>query len=67
MVIYCFYSTWEEKFNYDVWYVENWSLTLDFKIMLLTFRRLLKPTDTNASKKITMQKFKGTDSNVSSI
>jgi sugar transferase EpsL len=28
--------TWEDKFRFDVWYVENWSLWLDFKILLIT-------------------------------
>ncbi len=28
--------TWEEKFKLDVWYVDNWSLWLDIKIMWLT-------------------------------
>jgi sugar transferase EpsL len=27
---------WEEKFKLDVWYVDNWSLWLDFKILFLT-------------------------------
>ena len=29
----------EERIRYDIWYVENWSLGLDFRIMLLTFLR----------------------------
>jgi lipopolysaccharide/colanic/teichoic acid biosynthesis glycosyltransferase len=28
--------TWEDKFRYDVWYVDNWSLWLDIKILLTT-------------------------------
>ena len=28
--------TWEDKFRLDVWYVDNWSLWLDIKILLLT-------------------------------
>lgn len=34
--------TWPERIEYDVWYVENWSLWLDFKIMLMTIPALLK-------------------------
>ncbi|MDQ7029449.1 MAG: undecaprenyl-phosphate glucose phosphotransferase [Ardenticatenia bacterium] len=35
-----------ERTKYDLWYVENWSLTLDFKIMLMTLVRIF--TDRNA-------------------
>jgi len=34
--------TWPERIEYDVWYVENWSLWLDFKIMFLTIPALLR-------------------------
>ncbi len=30
--------TWEKRIEYDVWYVENYSLWLDFKILLKTFK-----------------------------
>lgn len=53
--------SWEQKFEYDIWYVENWTLGLDFKIMLLTFIKLIKPTGINASNDVTMEKFKGTE------
>jgi lipopolysaccharide/colanic/teichoic acid biosynthesis glycosyltransferase len=29
--------SWEERIKYDVWYVENWSLWLDVKIIVKTF------------------------------
>jgi sugar transferase EpsL len=51
--------TWEQKFEYDIWYVENWSLMLDFKILLLTFFKVFKSSDINASENITMEKFRG--------
>lgn len=35
-----------ERTKYDLWYIENWSLTLDFKIMLMTLVRIF--TDRNA-------------------
>ena len=28
--------SWEDRIKYDVWYVENWSLRLDFKILFIT-------------------------------
>lgn len=51
--------SWEEKFKYDIWYVENWSLVLDFKIIFLTFFKLFKPAGINVSNNVTMDKFKG--------
>lgn len=32
---------WERKFELDVWYVDNWSLLLDFRILVMTIRRVL--------------------------
>jgi sugar transferase EpsL len=34
--------TWEEKFSLDVWYVDNWSLSLDIKILVMTFVKVLR-------------------------
>jgi lipopolysaccharide/colanic/teichoic acid biosynthesis glycosyltransferase len=34
--------SWDEKFRLDIWYVDNWSLWLDFKILLLTVKKVLK-------------------------
>jgi lipopolysaccharide/colanic/teichoic acid biosynthesis glycosyltransferase len=34
--------TWDEKFRLDIWYVDNWSLWLDFKILLLTVKKVFK-------------------------
>jgi lipopolysaccharide/colanic/teichoic acid biosynthesis glycosyltransferase len=33
--------TWEEKFNMDLWYVDNWSFLLDMKIILLTIWKVI--------------------------
>lgn len=51
--------SWEQKFEYDVWYVENWSFLLDLKIIFLTFLKIIKPAGVNASDNVTMEKFKG--------
>ena len=32
--------TWDQKFGFDLWYVDNWSLWLDFKILLLTVKKV---------------------------
>lgn len=37
------FINWEEKFNYDVWYVHNISFLLDLKILLFTILKILKP------------------------
>jgi lipopolysaccharide/colanic/teichoic acid biosynthesis glycosyltransferase len=34
--------TWDRKFELDVWYVEHWSLLLDFKILLKTLARVVR-------------------------
>lgn len=38
---------WEERFLLDVWYVDNWSLWLDLKILFLTIGQVLKPEGIN--------------------
>ena len=34
--------TWQDKFRYDVWYVDNWSFWLDIKIILMTLWKVIK-------------------------
>lgn len=51
--------TWEEKFKYDVWYVDNWSLWLDIKIILLTIWKVIKGEGINQPGQATMEEFKG--------
>lgn len=41
--------SWEEKFELDVWYVENQSFLLDLKILGLTFIKVLKRESTTAA------------------
>ena len=52
--------SWEEKFTMDVWYVENQSLLLEFKIIFLTIMRVITREGINSATNITMEKFKGT-------
>lgn len=33
---------WQDKFRYDVWYVDNWSLWLDIKILALTLWKVIR-------------------------
>lgn len=51
--------SWEEKFKLDVWYVDNWSLWLDFKILFLTLIKVLKREGISAEGYATMPKFTG--------
>jgi undecaprenyl phosphate N,N'-diacetylbacillosamine 1-phosphate transferase len=51
--------SWEEKFAYDVWYVENQSFLLDMKIMWMTFLKVIQRSDVNSSSSVTMEKFEG--------
>jgi lipopolysaccharide/colanic/teichoic acid biosynthesis glycosyltransferase len=34
--------TWDEKFRLDLWYVDNWSLWLDVKILFLTVKKVFR-------------------------
>ena len=51
--------TWKEKFNLDIWYVDNISFMLDIKILFLTIKKVLKLKNVNTSDIITMVKFTG--------
>ena len=51
--------SWEEKFELDVWYVENQSLLLDLKILFMTFMKVINRSDISSSSSVTMEKFKG--------
>ncbi len=50
--------TWEEKFKLDVWYVDNWSLWLDIKIILITIWKIIKREGINQPGQATMEEFK---------
>lgn len=51
--------TWEQKFEYDVWYVDHLSFFLDMKILFLTIKKVIIMDGINASKNVTMEPFKG--------
>jgi len=53
--------TWEEKFKLDVWYVDNWSLLLDLKILLKTVAIVLSREGINNEGHATMPEFRGTE------
>lgn len=51
--------SWAEKFNLDVWYVDNISFLLDIKIFYKTIFKVLNCQGINSSEKYTMSAFKG--------
>lgn len=51
--------SWQDKFEYDVWYVENCSFKLDIKIMILTAKKVIKSEGISANNQATMEAFKG--------
>lgn len=51
--------SWQEKFELDVYYVENISLNLDFKIFFLTIKKVFRREGINAVNNLSMEEFKG--------
>ncbi|OZQ71151.1 sugar transferase [Paenibacillus odorifer] len=51
--------SWEEKFQYDVWYVDHISLSLDTKIVFKTIKNVLVREGINNSQNDTMPMFSG--------
>lgn len=51
--------SWDEKFKLDVWYVDNKSMSLDFRILLLTVKQVFTRSGIQAEGEATMPKFKG--------
>lgn len=52
--------TWEEKFNMDVYYVDNLSFKLDIRIIIDTIKCVIKREGINGAGNATMEAFKGT-------
>ena len=53
--------SWEEKFQYDVWYVDHQSLSLDLLILARTLRKVLKREGISAGDHPTMPEFMGAE------
>jgi len=51
--------SWEEKFELDVWYVDNVSFWLDLKILFKTAIKVLIREGINSEKNVTMERFRG--------
>lgn len=53
--------TWEEKFDMDVYYVDNYSLLLDIKILFLTVKNVIKREGISSDTSATMEPFLGSN------
>lgn len=54
-------GNWPEKFRLDVWYVDNWSLSLDLKILFLTVGKVLGQKEISQEGYATGEEFKGNE------
>jgi len=50
---------WKQKFQLDVWYVDNLSFWLDLKIILLTIKKVIVKEGISSDTSVTMEKFTG--------
>lgn len=53
--------SWEQKFEFDTWYVDNRSFWLDIKILWLTVMQVVKRDNISQDGHVTMEKFKGSE------
>ena len=51
--------TWNEKFSYDVYYVDHYGFGMDMKIFFKTIENVIRQDGINSGKEKTMEKFKG--------
>lgn len=51
--------SWEKKFEYDVWYVDNVSFLLDVKILIMTVLKVVRSEGINEQGQATSEEFKG--------
>lgn len=51
--------SWQQKFEYDTWYVDHLSFSLDFKILIMTVKKVLVSEGINSDTAATMEPFNG--------
>lgn len=51
--------SWEQKFEYDVWYVDHFTFLLDLKIIYLTIKKVIKREGITAENSVSAEAFKG--------
>jgi sugar transferase EpsL len=59
--------SWEEKFEFDVWYVDHWGLWLDSRILAATIRKVISSTGIAQENHVTMPEFLGTGATPSEL
>ncbi len=53
--------SWEQKFRFDVWYVDHWSLGLDVKILVITIWKVLRREGISQPGQATAEEFRGSE------
>lgn len=53
--------SWEEKFQFDVWYVDNWNMWVDIKILFKTFTSIFQREGITQHGHVTAEEFMGTE------
>lgn len=51
--------SWKEKFELDVWYVDNVSIITDIKVIFITIKKVLQRADISSATSATMEAFNG--------
>lgn len=51
--------SWQEKFNFDIWYIDNISFSSDIKILIMTMLNILNTSGISSGTSVTMEKFEG--------
>jgi sugar transferase EpsL len=54
--------SWPERFEQDAWYVDNWSLALDARILLATFTTLARPEERPVEDTMNIERARARDS-----
>jgi undecaprenyl phosphate N,N'-diacetylbacillosamine 1-phosphate transferase len=53
--------SWQEKFEYDVWYAEHLSFGLDMKILWMTVMKVVRREGVSADSHVTVERFRGNE------
>ncbi len=53
--------SWEQKFGFDVWYVDHWSFGLDLRILALTIWKVLRREGISQPGQATAEEFRGSE------